>query len=72
MDLRLAGLYVGPDQMMPVATILATIMGFLLIFWNKLLGVIRKVFRLAPPQDAPDSPAAPPQAEEPRKTPDSK
>ena len=72
MDLKLAALYVGPDQMMPVATILATVMGFLLIFWNKLLGIIRKVFGLAPPQDTPDSPDTKPTAEESRKTPDPK
>lgn len=49
MDWKLLAIYVGPDQVMPVASILATIMGFLLVFWGKLLGIIRKIFRLAPP-----------------------
>ena len=54
-DLRLHSLYVGPDQMMPVASILAAAMGFLLVFWNKLLGLIRKVFHLAPPPEPPET-----------------
>jgi len=36
-------LYVGPDQMMPLASIFATIAGFLLIFWNKVLDLLRKI-----------------------------
>ena len=43
MNLLLA-LYVGPDQMMPVASILATIMGFIMIFWNRVIGVVRRIF----------------------------
>lgn len=64
MDLKLIGLYIGPDQMMPVASILATIMGFLLIFWGKLIVIIRKIFRLDPPpmeeqrERPPDSPTS--------------
>ena len=49
MDLKLIGLYVGPDQMMPVASMLAAAMGFLLVFWSKLVGIIRKIFHIAPP-----------------------
>jgi hypothetical protein len=37
-------LYVGPDQVMPVMSILATIMGFLLVFWNKVKSIFRKLF----------------------------
>ncbi len=59
MDLKLLSLYVGPDQVMPVASILATIMGFLLIFWGKLMGIIRRIFRLAPPPVESET-AAPP------------
>jgi hypothetical protein len=43
--------YVGPDQMMPVASILATVMGFIMIFWNKLLGIVRKIFGLSKPTE---------------------
>jgi hypothetical protein len=38
----LFALYVGPDQVMPVMSILATIAGFLLIFWNKVMGLVRR------------------------------
>ena len=64
MDLTLLSLYVGPDQVMPVASILATLMGFLLVFWGKLMGIIRKIFRLAPPP-AESETAAPPSAVKP-------
>ena len=43
MDLGLLALYVGPDQVMPVMSILATIAGFFLIFWNKVMGLVRRV-----------------------------
>ncbi len=46
MDASLLAMYVGPDQMMPVMSILATIMGFLLVFWTKVVGIFRKIFRL--------------------------
>ncbi len=49
MDLKLLSLYVGPDQVMPVMSVLATVVGALLIFWGKLMGIIRRIFRLAPP-----------------------
>ena len=59
--------YVGPDQMMPVASILATIMGFLLIFWHKLLAMLRRIARLfrrsegdAPSSSPSDAPAKKP------------
>ena len=61
-------LYVGPDQVMPVASILATIMGFLLIFWHKLVGLLRKiagVFRRSTAQAPAASPANPPPKEPP-------
>jgi hypothetical protein len=48
-DFLLFALYVGPDQMMPVASILATIMGFVMIFWNKVLGIFRRIFGGAKP-----------------------
>jgi len=42
-DLPAVILYVGPDQLMPVASVLGAIVGLALMFWNKLLGVFRKV-----------------------------
>ncbi len=48
-DPRLTALYVGPDQVMPVMSILASVVGALLIFWQKLASIARKLLRLAPP-----------------------
>lgn len=48
MDLKLLSLYVGPDQVMPVMSILASVVGALLIFWHKLVSIARKLLRLAP------------------------
>ncbi len=42
MNLPLVALYVGPDQVMPVMSILATILGFLLVFWNRVVSLLRK------------------------------
>lgn len=52
MDLFLFALYVGPDQVMPVMSILATIAGFFLIFWNKILGLVRRIFGMKRSADA--------------------
>jgi hypothetical protein len=57
-DMKLLSLYVGPDQVMPVASMLAAAMGFLLVFWTKLVGIIRKILHLAPPPSPPET--APP------------
>jgi hypothetical protein len=51
-NLMLVAFYVGPDQMMPVASILATVMGFIMIFWNKFVGIVRKIFGGSKPPEA--------------------
>ena len=56
MNPQLIALYVGPDQVMPVMSILATIAGFFLIFWNKVMGLVRRILglkRSAQPEAAP-------------------
>jgi hypothetical protein len=51
MDELLVGLYVGPDQMLPLASIVASATGVLLIFWHKLLKFFRMLSsRLRPSQ----------------------
>jgi hypothetical protein len=35
-------LYVGPDQVMPLMSMLGAIVGMALMFWNKLLGLVRR------------------------------
>jgi hypothetical protein len=44
MHFLLFAIYVGPDQMMPVASVLAALAGFIMIFWNKVIGVFRRIF----------------------------
>ena len=39
-------LYGGPDQLMPLTSGLAAIFAFLLIFWNKFLGLLGKLLRV--------------------------
>ncbi len=41
--MELLALYVGPDQVMPVASVLATVLGVLLIFWQKFLALLHKI-----------------------------
>jgi hypothetical protein len=31
------GIYIGPDQVMPVSSVLGTLIGLILLFWNKLI-----------------------------------
>ncbi len=51
-------LYVGPDQILPLASVFSAIVGVALMFWQRLMGVVRKVlgiFRRRPetPQSDP-------------------
>lgn len=39
-------LYVGPDQIIPFSGAVGTIIGLLLIFWGKVLQVVRKFYGL--------------------------
>lgn len=36
-------LYVGPDQLMPLTSILGAIGGALLIFWRQVVGVVKRI-----------------------------
>jgi hypothetical protein len=45
MSVDLLALYAGPDQVMTVTSGLASILGLLLIFWNKVVGIFFKVVR---------------------------
>jgi hypothetical protein len=37
--------YVGPDQMLPLASALGAILGVLLIVWHRFVAIIRKTWR---------------------------
>ena len=38
-------LYGGPDQLIPIASVLGAIIGFLLIVWQRLFGLLRRAFK---------------------------
>jgi TRAP-type C4-dicarboxylate transport system permease small subunit len=38
-------LYLGPETVLPLASIVATIVGIVLIFWRSLFKLIRKPFK---------------------------
>jgi hypothetical protein len=39
-------LYIGPEQLLPFTSFFGAIVGFLLIFWSKLVNLFRLVKRL--------------------------
>ena len=46
MPSRLDGLllmYVGPDQILPLTSVLGGVIGVLLMFWNRLVGVLHRI-----------------------------
>ena len=45
MHLSLMAFYAGPDQVMTVTSGIASVVGFLLIFWNKMVALFLKLFR---------------------------
>ena len=36
--------YLGPDSLIPLASFLAAAVGFILLFWHRLAGLVRKLF----------------------------
>lgn len=59
MRFELLALYGGPDQVMTVTSGLASILGLLLIFWNKVVGIFFKVVRKFSHSDTPAAIDAP-------------
>jgi hypothetical protein len=39
-------LYIGPDQIMPLTSVLGAIVGIALMFWNRLVGLAHKCVAL--------------------------
>jgi hypothetical protein len=54
--LMLLMLYVGPDQMLPVLSFLGAIVGFLLMMWHRLAGMVRRVLKLGRKEQSPTEP----------------
>lgn len=52
--------YIGPDAVMPIASVFAAILGFLLICWRWVTDKVRTVFRFVFRIPAPPSQPAPP------------
>jgi hypothetical protein len=38
-------LYLGPETLMPLASILAAIVGFFLMFWRLILKFVKRIYR---------------------------
>ena len=38
-------MYIGPETLMPLASILAAITGFLMLFWRRTVGVAKAIGR---------------------------
>jgi hypothetical protein len=55
-------LYMGPDQLMPLASGIATVVGFVLIFGRYILGFVRRALGLSRKDAAPLSAATEPAA----------
>jgi undecaprenyl pyrophosphate phosphatase UppP len=39
-------LYIGPETILPLTSALAAILGILLMFWHRFVGLLRKFWRL--------------------------
>ena len=50
-------MYVGPDQMLPIASALGAIFGVLLIVWNRVMGLARRAFRFIMRKQNPTQPS---------------
>lgn len=40
-------LYIGPDQVLPLTSFVGAAIGVLLMFWNRVVGVFRRVWKLS-------------------------
>ena len=58
MRFDLLALYGGPDQVMTVTSGLASVLGLLLLFWNKVVGIFFKMARMFRRRDTPATPEA--------------
>jgi hypothetical protein len=43
--------YLGPETIMPLASIVATIIGTIFIFWRFIWGSLKKIFKIGQPLD---------------------
>jgi hypothetical protein len=45
--LGLPFLYIGPDQVLPLTSFVGAAIGVLLMFWNRVVGVFRRVLKFS-------------------------
>jgi hypothetical protein len=57
MQFDLLALYAGPDQVMTVTSGIASLIGVLLVFWNKLVTAFFKIIGKSPRSADPAPPA---------------
>jgi hypothetical protein len=57
----LLALYAGPDQVMTVTSGIASVIGVLLVFWNKLVAAFFRIIGRSPRPTDPVPPASGPQ-----------
>ncbi len=43
LSLHIIALYVGPDQLLPLTSILGAIGGAVMIFWRQLVGLAKRI-----------------------------
>ena len=43
--------YLGPDNLLPLASIIVAIVGFIMLFWGRAKGLVRKVLGRSIPTD---------------------
>jgi hypothetical protein len=43
-------LYIGPDQVLPLTSFVGAAIGVVLMFWNRVVGVFRRVKKPSPPK----------------------
>lgn len=58
MRIELLAFYGGPDQVMTVTSGLASVLGLLLLFWNKVVGIFFKIVRIFRPSKSAATPDA--------------
>ena len=56
--------YIGPDQIMPITSVLSAIVGVALMFWNRIVGFVARTWagiarRSQPSQAPPAHPSQP-------------
>lgn len=54
-------LYLGPEVLMPIASVLAAIGGAILMFWNKVVGLFARIMGRPRPEPQEDSPEESPE-----------